>query len=113
MPDFRVWLEIFLKPFSEFEFKEHDAMHLVAIQCVTFDPTSGRNLSAVLALKGGEGIIKNWSEEAFTDVGGMDSLQIDWDMGLAGVSLTSVGSIIGGLALGQLMHKDMDLPAWD
>lgn len=48
---FKVWLKVNLDPFEDFEFVELDARHLVAIACATFDPTSQRLLSLMLAMK--------------------------------------------------------------
>ena len=51
-------------------------------------------------------------EDDFRHIPVIDTLQICWDSGLAGVRLTSVGSIVGGLSLGQLKGKDLGPPDW-
>jgi len=49
--EYRVWLQACLSPFEDFEFREIDARHLMAIACASYDPTSGRSLQAWLAMK--------------------------------------------------------------
>ena len=41
------------------------------------------------------------------------NLQTQWDFGLAGVELTSVGLIVGALAYDQLTGRDLGPPKWD
>jgi len=51
-------------------------------------------------------------EDDFKHVSILDTLQSNWDGGLAGVQLTSVGSIVGGLSLSQIMGEDFGPPDW-
>ncbi|PKN65425.1 MAG: hypothetical protein CVU57_09910 [Deltaproteobacteria bacterium HGW-Deltaproteobacteria-15] len=107
--DYRRWLEVFLNHFMEFEFKKIDAQHLVAIGCASYDPTSNRDLEVLLQMKGGTNCIG----ETLNDLAVVDCLQMHWDEGLAGVMLTSVGTIVGGLAFDQIMGIDYGPPEWD
>lgn len=109
---FHKWLEVHLKPFKDFEFVDMDANHLVAIACASFDPTSERKLSGVFLLKAGEDLIEELIDDDFSDIEVVRDLQIAWDLGLAGVRLTSVGLIVGGLALGHLKGRDIGPPKW-
>jgi hypothetical protein len=106
------WLAINLRPFEDFEFVEVDASHLVAIACATYDPASKRSLSVLLMFKAGTHLIEQLFEDDFRHIPIIDTLQIGWDSGLAGVRLTSVGSIVGGLSLSQIKGKDLGLPDW-
>lgn len=107
--DYRRWLEVFLQPFIDFEFNKVDARHLVAIACASYDPSSNRNLELLLQMKGGRHCIG----ATLNDLHFVYVLQIQWDEGLAGVFLTSVGSIVGGLTFNQMMGRDYGLPQWD
>jgi len=107
--DYRRWLEIFLQPFINFQFNKIDARHLVAIACASYDPSSNRNLEVLLQMKGGTHCIG----ATLNDLDFVEGLQIQWDEGLAGVFLTSVGSIVGGLTFNQIMGRDFGLPQWD
>lgn len=110
VPYLREWLDTHLEPFIDFEFREADARHLVAIACASFDPTSSRNLNFLLGMKGGVHCV----DGDFDDVSAVEAIQINWDLGLAGVFLTSVGSIVGGLALSQITGRDYGKPTrWD
>ena len=105
---FKVWLKVTLEPFEDFEFHEIDARHLVAIACATFDPTSQRMLALMLAMKG-QGKILTKINEILADT----NLQMQWDHGLAGVELTSVGLIVGALAFDHMTGRDLGPPKWD
>ena len=104
-----VWLKLLLEPFEEFEFHEIDARHLVAIACATFDPTSRRMLGLMLAMKARQGKMLKKINEILTDT----NLQMQWDHGLAGVELTSVGLIVGAVAYDQITGYDLGPPKWD
>jgi hypothetical protein len=106
---FKRWLEISLTPFTDFEFHEIDAKHLVAIACATYDPTSQQDLGLMLSMKARG----NFSELTFDDIIAVEALQINWNMGLAGVALTSVGSLVGGLAFDQITGSTVGMPKWD
>lgn len=107
------WLGIQLRPFENFEFVEMDARHLVAIACASYDPASNRGLSEILLFKAGTHLIEELHDDDFRHISIIDVLQINWDLGLAGVRLTSVGSIVGGLALSQIRGKDFGPPDWE
>jgi len=109
VPDYRRWLEIFLRRFTDFEFKGFDARHLVAIGCATYDLGSERDLNLLFEMKGGTHCIG----ASFQDIIEVDLLQFHWNEGLAGVSLTSVGSIVGGLAFDQITGGNSGMPEWD
>jgi hypothetical protein len=106
---YRKWIGIHLKPFIDFEFDEHEVWHLVAIACASFAPPSERNLELLLQMKGGLQCL----ETTFEGIPEVEVLQISWNLGLVGVHLTSVGSIVGGLALGQINGTDYGMPDWD
>ncbi len=109
LSDYRQWLELFLIPFVDFEFKDFDARHLVAIACVSYDPSSERDLDLLLQMKGGEHSLG----VSFEDLRAVETLQVQWNEGLAGVFLTSVGSIVGGLAFDQTSGKSSGMPRWE
>lgn len=106
---FKRWLEISLEPFIDFEFHEIDARHLVAIACATYNPTSQQDLGLMLAMKAGP----EFFGLTFDDIIAVDALQIQWDTGLAGVALTSVGAVVGGLAFDQITGRRAGPPKWD
>jgi hypothetical protein len=107
--EYRQWVAIHLQRFEDFQFKEGDARHLVAIGCASYDQSSGRSLELLLQMKGGtEHVLKT----SLTDLIEVEILEFQWNEGLAGVFLTSVGSLVGGLALGQMAGKDYGPPAW-
>ena len=110
--DYQKWLSINLRPFEDFEFVDVDARHLVAIACATYDPASNRSLPVLFMFKAGEHLIEQLFEDDFRHIPIIDTLQICWDSGLAGVQLTSVGSIVGGLSLSQIKGKDLGPPDW-
>lgn len=107
--DYLKWLEIWLSRFLDFEFKNIDARHLVAIGCATYDTASTRNLEVLLWMKGGEQCFS----APVKDLDSFVILEIQWIEGLAGVQLTSVGSIVGGLALDRIMGIESIGPKWD
>ena len=103
--DYYKWLVVHLRSFENFEFVEVDARHLVAIACASYDPASSRSLSVILLLKAGTHLMENLHDDDFRHIPVVDALQIGWDSGLAGVRLTSVGSIVGGLVLSQIRGR--------
>jgi hypothetical protein len=111
--DYHKWLGIHLDPFRNFEFIELDARHLVAIACASYDRASSRSLPCILQLKAGTRLIEELHGDDFRHIPIIDILQISWDLGLTGVQLTSVGSIVGGLALSQIKGKDFGPPDWE
>jgi hypothetical protein len=110
--DYYKWLIVHLRSFENFEFVEVDARHLVAIACASYDPASSRSLSTILLFKAGTNLIKQLHDDDFRHIPIVDTLQIGWDLGLAGVRLTSVGSIVGGIALSQIKEKEFGPPDW-
>lgn len=111
--DYHEWLDIHLQSFENFEFHEMDARHLVAITCASYDPASTRTLAGVLLFKAGKQLVEELLDDDFTHIPIIKLLQIDWDLGLGGVRLTSVGSIVGGLALSQIKSTDFGPPDWE
>lgn len=109
LAEYRHWLSVWLKPFVDFEFKEIDARHLVAIACASYDPTKDRDLQAWLGIKLGP----EYANHKFEDIIEVEVLQYNWTEGLSGIALTSVGSIVGALALDQVMGVRTGLPMWD
>ena len=110
--DYYRWLATHLGPFRDFKFIEVDARHLIAIACASYDPASIGSLPGVVVLKAGTHLIGELHDNDFRHVPIIDELQTIWDYGLGGVRLTSVGSIVGGLALSQINGKDIGLPDW-
>lgn len=108
--DYHYWLSIQLQCFGNFQFSDKDARHLVAISCASYDPMSTRTLAGALLLKAGHHLVGELYNDDFTHIPIIDVLQISWDFGLGGVQLTSVGSIVGGLALGQMRGMDLGPP---
>lgn len=107
--NFEKWLEIHLGFFDNFDFHEIDARHLVALNCITYNRASERGLEVLLQMK-------NSSESIGHDLMHLRCLQglsISWDFGLAGVLLTSVGSIVGGIAHTELNGINVGPPEWD
>jgi hypothetical protein len=49
--EFQRWLDVFLRPFDDFVFKDMDARHLVALGAITYDPARERDLITWLQLK--------------------------------------------------------------
>jgi hypothetical protein len=108
-PDqYRLWVQIHLRHFEDFEFSEGDAYHLVAIACASYDQSCDRNLEFLLQMKGGPEHV----ETPLADLMEVEILEYQWTEGLAGVFLTSVGSLVGGLALGQIFGRDFGPPTW-
>lgn len=101
------WLDVFLDRLGVVEFYEIDALHLVALSCITYDPTSEKSLAFVLGFKFGI-----FDEDAFSDLKNIDWLQVTWDIGLAGVKLTSVGSLVGSLAFNHITGIQAGMPKW-
>ena len=110
--DFKMWLRVHFERFSDYEFKEIDAKHLVAIKCASYDPASNRSLALALTLKAGSDLLPVLHECDYKEIEPIDVLHTNWSFGLAGVQLTSVGSIVGGLVLGRMTAKSLDIPDW-
>jgi hypothetical protein len=114
--DARRWLEIQLEPLTGLDwFYEVDALHLVALSCVSFDPKTDKSLFAHLFLKIG---LKNqdaeFREDVFSGSTNIDWLQGLWTEGLAGVQLTSVGSLVGALAYDSIRGTNTGpAPRWN
>lgn len=106
---YREWLTLSLEPFCGLEFEDIDARHLVAISCATYDPQSERDLALWLKFKWGPGHLTL----ELDDLPVIDELQSMWDSGLAGLLLTSVGSLVGALAFDQITGGYSGLPQWD
>ena len=117
--DYLKWLTGLLAPIlspyvhEEIEYKEIDVLHLAAIGCVTYDRGSNRVLEWVLSMK--NGLIKgkfafNFPSFKKSDLGFY--LDHMWTEGLAGVNLTSVGSVIGGLVFDELSGVRTGSPQW-
>ena len=106
------WLESQFRAFADFEFKEIDAKHLVAIACASYEKASTRSLEWSILFRAGLGILKKVSAEDVGELIVIQCVRSSWDEGLAGVDLTSVGSIVGGLALGQIKNVDLGKPGW-
>lgn len=111
--NYKIWVDVFLKSiFSKiknFEYKQFDISHLVAVNCVTYTRGSEADLDMLLQMKGGVDNIGNTLSESPY----VSDLQFMWDEGLAGVDLTSVGSIVGGLSLEQALGSKVGPPIWD
>jgi hypothetical protein len=91
------WLGVHLRHFKDIEFRDIDIRHLVALGCVTYDPTSERSLPILFTMK--NVVITDEFMAAldnFVDSDACFTLKSAWVEGLAGVDLTSVGSVIGG-----------------
>jgi hypothetical protein len=106
--DFEEWLQVHLRFFSDFDFREIDAKHLVALNCITFDPECERSFELFLQLKNTESIGSDLSR-----VPVLRGLKIAWDFGMAGVTLTSIGSVVGAIAHAELNGIDAGPPQWD
>jgi len=106
---FKTWLEPVFKSFGDVEFQRIDARHLAALACVIVDPTSERDLSTILNMKS---VLFLHTMADFDDVDGFLELQHNWNEVLCTVQLTSVGSIVGGLVLSQIMQLDFPQPEW-
>jgi len=104
------WLDTILDPFLDLEFIEIDVLHLAAINCTTYDPASGKSLQLLLNMKVRAKIIV---ENNFEESVHLDFLEIMWGEGLAGVQLTSVGKLIGGLVFDRLFGISTGIPKWE
>lgn len=103
------WLDAILTPFDDIEFVEIDALHLVAVNCATYNPASEKDLIFWLNLKVGAGA----DDSVFSDSTCLAWLEIMWGQGLAGVQLTSVGSLVGGFVFDHLTGAMTGIPEWD
>jgi hypothetical protein len=110
--EYDAWLGIHLRYFGDLEYREIDMRHLVALGCVTFDPASERSLEMLLTMKSGVITEEFMKFTEFLEGERGWSLQFAWNQGLAGVELTSIGSVIGGHVLAQLYGRPSDKPAW-
>lgn len=111
--NYKIWVDVFLKSIlskiNDLEYKQFDINHLVAVNCVTYTRGSEGDLDMILQMKGGlDNIGNTLSESPF-----FFELKFMWDEGLSGVDLTSVGSIVGGLALEQILGSKIGPPIWD
>jgi hypothetical protein len=113
-------LERILSPFSKIsdDFNEKDLLHLEALSCITYQRGSNRGLEELLRIKNGR-IEKDmdwdarFDEKKFNDSGLGTWLNYLWGEALAGVYLTSVGSIIGKFVFDELTGittKDVEWP---
>ena len=103
------WLNQWLQFFEFLEFRQFDAWHLVALACATYQEDSGRSLETLFWLNAAD---VNVDPEFYNGLYG-EWLQVAWDEGLAGMRLTTVGSIVGGLVLARLTGRDVASPRWD
>jgi len=117
--DYRQWLDGLLAPVlspylhDHAEYKEIDVLHLSALGCVTYDRTSERALEWVLSIKNGlfkGGFAFDYPSFKESDLGWY--LDHIWVEGFAGVSLTSIGSVIGGLVFDELSGVRVGHPHW-
>jgi len=108
------WLDSLFENFMDIDFKEIDALHLQAISCVIYNSASGRGLAALLMSKNISAKTKNKyynaNEYLKSDIG--TALKFMWDFGLAGVTLTSIGSIIGGIHYCMISNVESISPFW-
>jgi len=107
------WLGVHLRHFKDIEFRDIDIRHLVALGCVTYDPTSERSLPVLFTMK--NGVVTDEFMAAldnFVDSDACFTLKFAWVEGLAGVDLTSVGSVIGGHVWSTLTGRPSELPSW-
>lgn len=104
-----VWIDTILDPFVDLEFHEIDALHLTAINCITYDPTSKKDLILLLNMKvRANALLRNNFEESEN----LFFLEMIWGQGLLGVQLTSVGKLIGGLVFDRLFGISTGMPEW-
>jgi GGDEF domain-containing protein len=106
------WVRMHLGHFDDIEFRDIDIRHLVALGCVTYDPTSARSLPMLLTMKNGVITDELMAFDDFVESNACVGLKIAWDEGLAGVDLTSVGSVIGGHVWSALTGHPSGLPSW-
>jgi hypothetical protein len=112
-------LERILSPFLDAigTFQEKELLHLEALSCITYQRGSERSLEHILTMKNGRIDDKiDWGErfdkQTFEDSDVGFLLNIMWTEGLAGVYLTSVGSIIGHFVFDEVMNMRTDAPSW-
>jgi len=65
-------------------------------------------LGLMLAMAGRQGRVRKINE-----ILAGTNLQMQWDHGLAGVELTSVGLVVGALTYDQMTGRDLGPPKWD
>jgi len=106
------WLCVHLRHFNDLEFRDIDIRHLVALGCVTYDPTSERSLPMLFTMKNGIITDEFMTLDTFVDSDTCFSLKFSWNEGLAGVDLTSVGSVIGGYVWSTLTGRPSEFPSW-
>ncbi len=106
------WLGVHLRHFKDIEFRDIDIRHLVALGCVTYDPTSERSLPILFTMKNGVITDEFMALDNFIDSDACFTPKFAWDQGLAGVDLTSVGSVIGGHVWSTLTGRSSELPSW-
>jgi hypothetical protein len=105
--DHCLWLDVCLRPFEDLWFYKIDAMHLAALSCVLFDQTSQKGLDVSLGFK-----FLRFEDGMFAKSAGYEWLTSLWTEGLAGVQLTSVGSLVGALAYDRLTGAHTGIPKW-
>ncbi|OGT92581.1 MAG: hypothetical protein A2298_05295 [Gammaproteobacteria bacterium RIFOXYB2_FULL_38_6] len=106
---YQKFLEKTLSPFSKTadDFNEKDLLHLEALSCITYQRGSERSLGVLLSMKNGR-IEKDgdwearFDEQEFNDSELGTWLNYLWNEALAGVYLTSVGSIIGKFVFDEI-----------
>jgi hypothetical protein len=117
--DYRQWLDRLLAPVlssylhDHAEYKEIDVLHLSALGCVTYDRASERALELVLSMKNGlfkVGFAFDYPSFKESDLGWY--FDYIWVEGFAGVNLTSIGSVIGGLVFDELSGVRVGHPHW-
>lgn len=116
---YHTWLQNLLVPIltpyadEVITYREIEVLHLAALGCVTYARASERDLETVLAMK--NGLIKgdfafDFKRFKNSDVGAC--LDFMWTEGFAGVNLTSVGSVIGGVTLDGICGIQTGMPHW-
>lgn len=117
--DYRKWLDSLLGSVlalyldEDAQYREIDVLHLAALGCVTYDRASERALEWVLAMK--NGLVKGrfaFNYPSFKESNLGWYLDHIWTEGFAGVNLTSVGSVIGGLVFDELSGARIGSPHW-
>ncbi len=110
--DYHDWLAVHLRYFDDLEYREIDVRHLVALGCVTFQPASERSLEVLFAMKNGLVTDEFLDFGTFFATGSGSTLEIAWNEGLAGVDLTSIGSVIGGKVHDSITGRSVGDPSW-
>jgi len=106
------WLDAQLRLFTDFEFYEIDALHLMSLSCVSFERREFGNLAAILWMKFNPAhSYLGFEFEMFSQAENFSWLQVAWDLGLGGVHLTSVGALVGALVHDKLRGFDSELPS--